>query len=208
MTTLIARLTAVLAAVLLLAGCSGAGEAPADGSDASDGSEAPLITGEPSGYNEADIAFANAMVPHHAQAIDLSRTAVEKSGNPDLVALAEQIIAVAQPEMNILNVFLVQWNENPDIRTGPEGSEAPDAGQATPGTIDEATVARLGSLSGPEFDRLWLQSMISQHRGAIEIADAEIADGANVDAISIAETIAAGQRGQIEKMTQILEGMP
>lgn len=204
MTTLTARVLAVLAALVLLAGCGGR-DAPSEVAGGPDEPEAPLITGEPAGFNEADIAFATDMVPHHAQAIDLARTATERSANPDVVRLAEQIVAVAQPELNILNVFLVQWKENPENGTGAAAAGAPED---LPGTVDDATVARLGSLSGPEFDRLWLQSMIGQNRGAIEIANAEIADGVNVDAVSIARTIVAGQQAQIGKMTQILEGMP
>lgn len=213
MTTLTARVFACLAALVLLAGCGG-GDAPGEAAGGPDEPEAPLITGEPAGFNEADIAFATDMVPHHAQAIDLSRTATERSANREVVRLAEQIVAVAQPELNILNVFLVQWNENvrwnenPENGTGADGPDGPVADEDRPGTVDDATIARLGSLSGPEFDRLWLQSMIGQNRGAIEIANAEIADGTNVDAISIARTIVAGQQAQIAKMTQILEGMP
>lgn len=206
MTTLTARVFACLAALVLLAGCGG-GDAPGEAAGGPDEPEAPLITGEPAGFNEADIAFATDMVPHHAQAIDLSRTATERSANPEVVRVAQQIVAVAQPELNILNVFLVQWNENPENGTGAgAGGTAEDTD--LPGTVDDATVARLGSLSGPEFDKLWLQSMIEQNRGAIEIANAEIADGANVDAVSIARTIVAGQQAQIAQMTQILEGMP
>ncbi|KWX65823.1 DUF305 domain-containing protein [Mycobacterium sp. NAZ190054] len=203
MTTRIARLIVAVAALTLLAGCSGQGDAAGDRAGREE-PEAPLITGEPAGYNEADIAFATDLVPHHAQGIELATMALERSGNAELVALAEQVVATQQPEINILNVLLVQWNENPEIRSGPGGP----AGGAAPGLVDDATVARLGSLSGPEFDKLWLQTMIGQHRGAIEIANAEIADGANVDAIAIARTIGAGQQAQIEKMTQILEGMP
>ena len=45
------------------------------------------------------------------------------------------------------------------------------------GMVDDATMIKLRSLKGAEFDTLWLQSMISHHQGAIEMADTEIADG-------------------------------
>lgn len=200
-----ARVIAAVAALALLAGCGGQGGGAGDGQGDSKEPEAPLITGDPAGYNAADIAFASDMVPHHAQAIDLARTALERSANPELTALAEQIVSTQQPEINILNVFLVQWNENPENRSGPDGG-GPES--SLPGTVDEATVARLESLGGPEFDKLWLQSMIGQHQGAVELATTEIADGANVDAIAIAENIAAAQEARIAQMKQMLEGLP
>ena len=201
-----ARLIVVLAALCLLVACGGRDDSTSPSS--AKASDAPVITGEPAGYNSADVTFATTMVPHHQQAIDLSTMAAQQSTNPELIGLANQIVATQQPEVNILNVFMVQWNENPDIRSGPDGG--PDDGAPKPppeGMIDEATVARLGSLRGPEFDKLWLQSMLTQHEGAVKIAQAEIADGKNVDAIAIAKTILAGQQADMAQMTKMLEGM-
>ena len=60
--------------------------------------------------------------PHHQQAIELSTHGPERSTNPELIALADRIAATQQPEINILNVFLVQWNENPENRTEGAGT--------------------------------------------------------------------------------------
>jgi uncharacterized protein (DUF305 family) len=200
------RLLAALAALCLLVACGG-GDSTGDGPTSGEATDTPVITGEPAGYNSADVTFATTMVPHHQQAIEMSTMAVERSIDPELIALANQIIATQQPEVNILNVFLVQWNENPENRTG-GGDVAEDTPEpSVPGMVDDATIAKLESLRGPEFDRLWLQSMISHHQGAVAMAKSEIADGKNVDAIAVAETIVAGQDAQIGQMTRMLEGM-
>ena len=72
--------------------------------------------------------------------------------------------------------------------------------------VDEATISRLTSLEGNEFDQLWLTSMIAHHRGAIEMAKAEVANGANVDAKSLADRIIDTQQGEIGQMKQMLGG--
>ena len=72
--------------------------------------------------------------------------------------------------------------------------------------VDEATMAKLESLNGAEFDTLWLQSMIGHHQGAIEMAKAEIANGENVDAIGLAKTIVDTQQAEIDQMKQMLGG--
>lgn len=205
MTSTSVRLLAALAALCLLVACGGGGGDAQTGGRAA---EAPVITGEPAGYNSADVTFASTMVPHHQQAIEMSNMALQRSTNPELIALANQTVATQQPEVNILNVFLVQWNENPDIRTDPGNVDEDTLEPSVPGMVDDATIAKLESLRGPEFDKLWLQSMIGQHQGAIAMAKSEIADGKNVDAIAIAETIVAGQEAQIGQMTRMLEGMP
>ena len=207
MTWIFVRLIAAVCAVLLVSGCGG-GQNSGEESAGSPSPESPVITGNPAGYNSADITFATLMIKHHQQAIELAKLAGPRSANTELNSLADQIVATQQPEINILNVFLVQWDENPDIRTD-GGGEAPEAtGASVPGMVDDATMARLESLTGPEFDKLWLESMVGQHQGGVAIANDEIADGANVDAVSIARTIVAGLDPQIAQMKKMLEGMP
>lgn len=201
------RLLAALAALCLLVACGG-GDSAGEGQTSGVPTDSPVIAGEPAGYNSADVTFATAMVPHHQQAIEMSTMAVQRSTDPELIALANQIVATQQPEVNILNVFLVQWNENPENRSSAGGVDEDTLEPSVPGMVDDATIATLESLRGPEFDKLWLQSMISHSQGAVAMAKSEIADGKNVDAIAVAETIVAGQDAQIGQMTRMLEGMP
>ena len=74
------------------------------------------------------------------------------------------------------------------------------------GMVDDATMARLQSLQGAEFDTLWLQSMISHHQGAIEMAKAEVANGQNDDIKRMAQTMIDAQQAEINQMNQMLEG--
>ena len=74
------------------------------------------------------------------------------------------------------------------------------------GMVDDATMARLQTLKGEEFDNLWLESMISHHQGAIEMAKAELANGQNVDVKGMAQTMVDTQQGEIGQMKQMLGG--
>jgi uncharacterized protein (DUF305 family) len=132
----------------------------------------------------------------------MSALVPERSTNPEVIALAEQISAAQQPEINALRVFLVQWNENPEDGTA-GGHEGHTNMQ---GMVDDATMAKLQSLKGSEFDTLWLESMIGHHQGAIEMAKAEVANGENVDAKAMAQTIVNTQQAEIGQMNQMMEG--
>ena len=142
------------------------------------------------------------MIPHHQQAVDLSALVPDRSTNPEVTKLASDIAAAQGPEIETMKVFLVQWNENPDTNTG-SGHGGHGAMQ---GMVDEATMARLESLKGAEFDTLWLQSMIGHHQGAIEMAKAEVANGENVDAKGLANDIITTQQAEIGQMKQMLGG--
>jgi uncharacterized protein (DUF305 family) len=201
MTSLIVRIAAVVAAVgaaLFLASCTS--PASDDHTDHQPTDE-PVITGEPAGFNADDVAFATNMIPHHQQAVDLSALVPDRTTNAELQQLAQQISAAQQPEIEVMKVFLVQWKENPDASSGHAGH-----GNTMAGMVDEATMTKLQTLNGTEFDKLWLESMISHHQGAIEMAKAELANGDNVDAKGLAKNIVSTQEAEIGQMKQMLGG--
>jgi uncharacterized protein (DUF305 family) len=201
MSSVTRRMAAALAAVTVALFVSSCSSPVSDGHTEHPRSDEPVITGQPAGYNADDVAFATNMVPHHQQAIELSALVPDRSTNPQLIALAQQIAAAQQPEINVMKVFLVQWNENPDTNSGHAGH-----GNAMQGMVDEATMSKLKSLNGAEFDKLWLESMISHHQGAIEMAKAEIANGDNADAKTLARNIVTTQEAEIGQMKQMLGG--
>lgn len=195
-TTRLAAVVVALFAALLLSSCSGSEEHRVDADES-------VGTAQPAGFNADDYAFATNMIPHHEQAIELSALVPERSTNQELIALANQITAAQQPEINALRVFLVQWDENPEDNASHGTGGHNDQMQ---GMVDDATMAKLRSLKGAEFDTLWLQSMISHHRGAIEMAKAEVANGQNVDIKTMAQTMIDAQQAEINQMNQMLEG--
>ena len=198
------RVAAALAAAttaLFLSSCS----SPAsDGHAGHEHADEPVITGQPAGYNADDVAFATNMIPHHQQAVDLSAMVPDRSTNAGLVALAQQISAAQQPEINVMKVFLVQWTDARIPRPPIPGT--PGHGNAMQGMVDAATMTKLQSLTGAEFDKLWLESMIGHHQGAIEMAKAEIANGDNVDAKDLAKNIVTTQEAEIGQMKQMVGG--
>ncbi len=62
----------------------------------------------------------------------------------------------------------------------------------------------LAAASGAEFDRMFLTQMIAHHQGAVAMAETEIADGQNTDAIALAESIRDSQNAEIGEMQALL----
>ncbi len=201
MTPMTRRVAAALAALTVALSLSSCSSPASDGQAEHQQTDQPVVTGQPAGYNADDVAFATNMIPHHQQAVELSAMVPDRSTNAELVALAQQISAAQQPEVSVMKVFLVQWNENPDTNSGHAGH-----GSTMEGMVDAATMTKLESLNGAEFDKLWLESMISHHQGAIEMAKAEIANGDNVDAKTLATNIVTTQEAEIGQMKQMLGG--
>lgn len=200
-------LMAVVAA-LTVAACSTTPADPAEGSRASNGiPETPVISGTPASHNADDVSFATNVIAHNRQTIELTKLVPDRSTNSELAALASKIEEEQQPEINIMNVFLVQWNENPELSSDSTAAEDQTQRDQPPeGMVDDATMEKLKSLRGSDFDTLWLESMIDHAQGALEMANAEIASGANVDAVAMAQSMVTTQEAEIDQLKQRLEG--
>ena len=152
-------------------------------------------------HNADDVMFAQMMIPHHQQAIELADLTPQRTDNQALLKLANTISAEQQPEIDTMKALLVQWGADPTM-----GDHGMHGGSAMQGMVDDATMTKLKSLNGPEFDTLWLQSMIAHHQGAIEMAKTEIAKGQSADLTTMAKSIVTSQQAEIDQMKQMLGG--
>jgi uncharacterized protein (DUF305 family) len=193
-------LLAALVTALFLSSCTSPATDEHAGHD--QGAATSSSATQPAAFNTADVAFATNMIPHHQQAVEMSAMVPDRSTNPAVIKLAADISAAQGPEIETMKAFLVQWNAGGSDHQG----HGDMAGMAMDGMVDDATLKRLESLKGSEFDTLWLESMIGHHEGAIKMAQTELAGGANVDAKTLAQQIVTGQQAEIVTMKQMLGG--
>lgn len=195
-----------IAAAVALAGCGGGGDAGTDNPAPSSSTQqsAPATnagTAEIAAeHNAADTMFAHMMIPHHSQAIEMSNVLLEK-GTVDqrVIDLAEQIKAAQGPEMEKLESMLQAWNE-PE----PMQSEGHSMGGSMDGMMSETQMDTLSTAEGTDAARLFLSQMMEHHKGAVAMAQEEVSDGENVQAIALAKDIIAAQESEIDEMTSIL----
>ena len=196
----------LLAGALVLAGCSNGGEA--SGAGAGSGSNAAESTaGETAAFNNADVTFVQQMIPHHRGALAMAQLADERAEDPRVLDLAAQIEAAQQPEIDTMISWLEEWGEPvPSESSDMEGMDhgSGDMGDMDMGSMSEEDMSALESASGAEFDRMFLEMMIEHHRGAVEMAEKEAADGSYPDAVAMAEDIAESQTAEIDTMETLL----
>ena len=168
--------------------------------EAGTGGEAGSSTPE---HNDADVSFAQNMIVHHQQAIEMSDMVIEKGENPDVKALAERIKGAQTPEIEILRTWLEEWGEE-ETPSDDAGHGGMDMGgdDATMMTDDE--MVELEAAEGAELDKMFLEMMIRHHEGAISMAEAEVEDGEYPDAIELAEKIVDDQSAEIDEMKALL----
>lgn len=193
------QLAAVLAAgVLTLTACGDDADAGHGSMNSNDTSaSAATETGAQATHNDADITFAADMVPHHESAIEMAQLAPGRAADPRVLDLAARIEAAQGPEIDTLNGWLAEWG-------AAEGTGGMDHGSMDQGGMEDMDMTALMNASGAEFDRLFLQQMTEHHRGAVQMAETELAEGRNSDALVMAETIRDTQTGEIAEMEQLL----
>jgi uncharacterized protein (DUF305 family) len=195
----------VLSLALTLSACGGSaaptGTPPATEPPAS----APAASAE---HNDADVRFAQGMIPHHRQAVEMAEMAVNRAENPEVKALAEQIQAAQDPEINTMTGFLEAWGAEVPADGDMAGMDHSSmagmsdmSGMMTPEQMDE-----LRNATGAAFDTAFLQMMIAHHEGAISDSERELAEGVNPQAKDLATEIVTAQTAEIEQMRQLLQG--
>lgn len=187
-------LAALIALALTACASDGGSTAAMDHGDHGDRPQAAAA-------NDADIAFTAGMIPHHEQAIEMSDIVLGKDGiDPRVGELAERIKAAQGPEIDRLQGWLRDWGAE---HAGHGGDHAGHGD----GMMTEEDLAALRDASGADASRLFLEQMIAHHEGAVQMAETQIAEGGNADAIALAREIASAQAAEIQQMRDLLASL-
>jgi len=194
---------AILTAVALGFGLAACG----DDSDNSGSASDLHTTAAGTVYNDADIEFATTMIPHHAQAIEMVTLTDTRTLDPQVKQLAESIRAAQAPEVETMVDWLTAWGEEipeTSLDHSNAGHDMDMESNDMPGMMSDEDMNALENASDEEFQAMWLEMMIEHHRGAIEMAETEAAEGRYPDAVSMARSIKSSQEAEIGRIEQLL----
>lgn len=140
-----------------------------------------------------DIMFAQAMIPHHQQAIDMAKMALKNGASPEVSKLAKEIIAVQGKEISQIKYWL----------TATKSSMTMGHDMGMGGMLSNSDLLALNKLKGSKFDIAFLKAMIAHHEGALEMVDM-LDRTKNSEAKKIAIDIRTGQSAEIALMKKLL----
>ena len=169
-------------------------------------SAAPSVAKTPASgpQNDADVMFAQMMIPHHQQAVGMSDLMLAKAdADPRVLTLARQIKDAQAPEITQMTGWLEGWG----FKVMPMDNDMDHSGMSgngMDGMMSDKDVKELEAASGADASRMFLEGMVKHHEGAVEMAQTEISKGENPDAIKLAEAIVASQQQEITVMKDLL----
>ena len=185
-----------LTSAVLLGACSS--NDSMSGMDHSSSAPAPAPSPQAAaGHNADDVTFAQQMVPHHSQALDMAKLVPSRSTDPKVLDLASRIEKAQDPEIQQMQTWLTTWGAG---MSGMPGMTH----ESMPGMMSDADLTKLEAAKGTEFDKMWLDMMIKHHQGAVDMAKTELSKGSNADAKALAQKIIDGQQAEITEMQGLL----
>ncbi len=186
------RVGAVVAvlAVVLLTGC---------------GSGSP----DPQAARAADIAFAEGMIPHHEQALEMAELAKENATTGPVKKLARGIARDQDREVILMRQWLRDWGVADEGSAPASGAaEVPDQGHehgSAEGMASADEMLTLAQATGPAFDRLWLELMIRHHEGAVVMAESVLETTSDLEVEALAEAVVMAQSAELDRMRGLLD---
>jgi uncharacterized protein (DUF305 family) len=204
------------AALVVLSGCSGSGSDSAESAttraQASSAASSAAPATSAADHNDADVTFAQAMIPHHEQAVEMSDMVLGKQGiAPEVITLANEIKAAQGPEIQQMQGWLAEWG----VESGEGGMSSMPGhdmsgdgsmpGMSGGGMMSEQDMTDLQNAQGVAASRLFLTQMIEHHEGAITMAQTEIDAGQFPAAVEMARAIVTSQQEEITTMENLLE---
>ena len=181
------------AGLLLLAACGSESNQQSTASTQTD------LTSSESSFNDADVMFAQMMIPHHEQAIELADIALDPTlmASEQVKTLASQIKLAQDPEIDLMTQWLTDWDQ-PLMDMSEEHDMSMD------GMLSVDEIAALGELTGAEFDQAWATAMIAHHKGAIKMAKTVKEDGKSTPVQDLANLIVQEQQSEITFLETLL----
>ncbi len=152
-----------------------------------------LLTATSTAYGDMEIMFAQAMIPHHQQAISMSKYALKNSSNADVIRLAKKIIAAQNSEI----IQMTSWI----TLSGQSMTSSHSMG--TFGMLSPAQLAQLKSLKAKAFDKAFLKAMVEHHAGALQMVS-WISTSTRSDVKAVADKIKKAQAVEIDAMKKMI----
>ncbi|MFI6495747.1 DUF305 domain-containing protein [Nonomuraea typhae] len=161
------------------------------GRTATPGERLPQPEQQPSA---ADVRFAEGMIPHHRQALEMAGLVAGRTSNPAVRRVASQIVLTQEPEIRIMSGWL--------SGLGRAVPQAHDHTRPADGMAGPAEMNALRGARGGAFDRMFLRLMIRHHEGALTMAAAALRDGTDQRMRMMARDVYSGQSIEIARMRQ------
>jgi uncharacterized protein (DUF305 family) len=148
-----------------------------------------------------DRAFVREMIPHHQMAVEMARVARMQATHQRIKTTAQDIITAQTSEISRLKEIATRLGVKVST-TSPTHERMMRDAETLGMTMDDMGMEMdMSELDGAKpFDRMFIDMMITHHRGAIRMARAELSKGTDAGLRTIARAIVSAQKREVIEM--------
>jgi uncharacterized protein (DUF305 family) len=163
-------------------------------------------SGRPPSADSVEVGFAQDMLRHHEQAIELAQIELANGSDSTARAFAQEVLIFQSYEMGLLDGKLDDWGFDRQDRSDQAMTWMDHAVpvEAMPGMATEEQIDELADAEGTAADELFLELMIGHHEGGVHMANEAASRTDDARLKELAEIIARNQELEIEEYEQAL----
>ncbi|MEU5693839.1 DUF305 domain-containing protein [Actinosynnema sp. NPDC020468] len=185
------RLVALVAGLLLLAGCSEA----SDGLITPTGAP-PSTVAETNEFNPTDVMFLQMAIPHTKQGAEIAGLAKDRQVRTEVKTLASAIEVTQLSEVDSMTKWLKDWKQ-PENAGADAQVHAGHGGDHSTRPEDIAEVAALGPA---DFEKAYLNLLLAHQHNSVEMAKMEREGGVNPQTKALADRVFESRTAQISQI--------
>ena len=157
-------------------------------------------------YSLGDIQFLRGMIPHHAQAKEMSALAEDRTNNTTVLAVAARITLSQDDEISMMQ----GWLRDQGLDAPAEDVHHQPGFERMKGMLSDEQMEELAASAGSEFNRLYLEYMIDHHQGALDMVEMLLDQRGSVQDPLLYEftsDVTSDQKSEIERMDLVLASL-
>jgi uncharacterized protein (DUF305 family) len=134
----------------------------------------------------------------------MSAAVHERSQDPEVIALALDIMTSQQAQIGMMSAWLEQWGQTQAVSGPTMGWMGDGHSGAMPGMATADELTSLQTLPPGQLEEQFLRLMVRHHVGALPMASHAMEEGTHQPLVRLAGTMLAGQQGEIDLMQDML----
>ncbi len=165
---------------------------------------------------DKDKMFIEHMIPHHQDAVDMAKLALEKSKREEIKRLSNEIIKAQNSEIETMTKWYKDWYKAdlPQTGMGKGGMMNKDSHSQNRQMMEMCMMNNSGGTmmnmkmdmnalrNAPDFDRSFIEMMVKHHAMAVMMSGM-IIDSKKGELRKLARDITSSQSSEIEQMIQL-----
>ena len=149
---------------------------------------------------EFELRFLDAMILHHQGAVEMAEDTLEKSQQPEIRQLSQEIIETQSDDIAQMQAWRSQW-----YAEAPEAPQMYDAQMSQTVEMNDGMMSTLKmeidlAAEDEDYDQRYMNAMIAHHQGALDMARQVLDNSDRPELQSFANRLIETQMTQIQDL--------